>query len=183
MPGGILVRLTGRENSGGMKLWKRLFGSSKGDPLKDGPAPAPSRTPVQPPPVMVIKPSSQAIKAADPNLRPEFRCSNCNARTYDRTSLCGICASNPMIATTRRVLAEELIANGLVNPKCGKCGISEAERVQQLQNAERSGVSLYMTDWPLLLYCDHCNKHFCRDCQIDLGFHSGCPLCKKDLEQ
>ena len=33
-----------------------------------------------------------------------------------------------------------------------------------------------------ILCCDNCNKCFCGRCQVDLGYHSGCPVCGKALD-
>jgi len=97
--------------------------------------------------------------------------------------MCGLCASNPEIAKKRRSVAESQKAKGILNPRCAGCGVSEVDRIRELEEAERGGTFIYMKDWPALLYCENCDKYFCGRCQVDLGMNAGCPECGKDLEQ
>jgi len=117
----------------------------------------------------------------------KFRCSNCNAQILKSTlqqkkGMCALCASKPEVAKKRHSIAESQKAKGIFNPRCGKCGVSEAERVQQLKKAEKMGEFIYMKDWPYLLYCENCDKYFCGVCEIDLGMNAGCSECQRDLE-
>ncbi|MDD5544898.1 MAG: hypothetical protein PHX83_17155 [Acidobacteriia bacterium] len=108
------------------------------------------------------------------------QCSNCNALIHESTfqekkGLCGLCASNETVAAKRRTTKYE-------DAVCAGCGITEQDRFRQLEKSEKEGAFIYMKDWPVVLYCDHCHKYFCGACQIDLGMNAGCPICRKDLE-
>jgi hypothetical protein len=76
---------------------------------------------------------------------------------------------------------ESFRKEGVVNPKCAKCGISESQRFRQLRTIEQAGGYVLWDDWPVLLYCERCRKYFCGDCQIDLGQTAGCPVGHYDL--
>jgi hypothetical protein len=117
------------------------------------------------------------------------RCSNCAARVLvTSNTVCGLCASDPRLATRRRLAAASQRAKGILDPKCGKCGISETERFQEFQQAAAAKaigtfkITIIGRDKPLVLYCEHCDKYFCGNCQTDLGFDSGCPECKANIQ-
>ena len=118
----------------------------------------------------------------------EYRCSNCNARIHESTyrqnnGMCGLCARDETIAKKRHRIAEIQKAKGIDDPKCARCGVSESQRMRELQQAEERGVFIYGKDYPVLLYCENCDKYFCGGCQTDLGMSAGCPECRSDLEQ
>lgn len=118
----------------------------------------------------------------------EYRCSNCNARIHESTyqknnGMCGLCASSEVVAKNRHRIAEIQKAKGIDDPHCARCGVSESQRMNQLQQAEAQGVFIYGKDYPVLLYCEHCDKYFCGGCQVDLGMNAGCPECRSDLER
>jgi len=117
----------------------------------------------------------------------EHRCSNCNARIHFSTYLsengqCGLCSSSESVAKNRHRIMELQKAKGIDDPHCAKCGVSESQRFQQLEQAEEQGIFVYGIDYPALLYCEHCDKYFCGKCQVDLGMNAGCPQCRNDLE-
>ncbi len=115
----------------------------------------------------------------------EVRCSNCNALIHqsEKKGMCSLCASDPEIAKRRRYVADSQKAKGVLNPRCGKCGTSEEERIRQGQEVLRKGGFIYRKSGPALLYCENCHEYFCGRCQVDLGQDSGCPVCGKNLEQ
>lgn len=134
--------------------------------------------------------AAQANNITPPQERQmsEFRCSNCNARIHEstfreRNGMCWLCSNDPDVAAHRRKVGESQKAKGILNPKCASCGISESEQIRQHADAEKSGASIYMKDFPPLLYCENCGKYFCGRCQADIGGASGCPECRTELDQ
>ncbi len=65
---------------------------------------------------------------------------------------------------------------------CAKCGRTRAQIESDLAEAKRRGYFIYGESSDVLLFCDHCNKSFCGQCQVDLGMNSGCPICRKALD-
>ncbi len=117
-----------------------------------------------------------------------FNCTNCNALITKSTfiehhGLCGLCASNTETARNRKKVAQSQLSKGVLHPTCGKCGIYERKRLTDLMRAEKLGAFWYMKGWPVLLYCDRCDKYFCGACQSDLGQDAGCPVCGRNLEK
>lgn len=65
---------------------------------------------------------------------------------------------------------------------CAGCGRTRSQIEADLAEAKRRGMLIYGEGSPVLLYCDNCNKAWCGGCQVDLGWNSGCPICRKALD-
>lgn len=65
---------------------------------------------------------------------------------------------------------------------CGKCGITEKERLKEWNApAPRGVVKIGNGDRGAFMYCEQCRRGICGRCSIDLGMSAGCPLCQSEL--
>jgi hypothetical protein len=65
--------------------------------------------------------------------------------------------------------------------ECAGCGRTESEILRDFDHLRERGVVIIGGGTPLL-NCSNCNKDFCGQCQVDLGYYSGCPVCRKPLD-
>ena len=66
---------------------------------------------------------------------------------------------------------------------CAGCGRTEQRVLSDFVEARKKGVVVIGDGNDSgILCCDNCNKCFCGRCQVDLGYHSGCPVCGKALD-
>lgn len=65
---------------------------------------------------------------------------------------------------------------------CGKCRRTRGTIEREFEQAEKMPGVAVIGSGDVLLYCDNCKKYFCGACQIDLGWNSGCPICRKALD-
>jgi len=63
---------------------------------------------------------------------------------------------------------------------CSGCGRTKKKILDDFDELARRGALVLGST--ALLYCPQCKKYFCGRCQVDLGWHSGCPVCKSKLD-
>ena len=64
---------------------------------------------------------------------------------------------------------------------CGKCGITQEERLKQWNAPAPPGVVKIGDGRGAFMYCSHCQTGICGRCSIDLGMTAGCPICGTEL--
>jgi uncharacterized protein YbaR (Trm112 family) len=67
---------------------------------------------------------------------------------------------------------------------CGSCGRTSEQLLDHFEKIRNAGGVVISPSWAPadgFLYCNKCGRYFCGNCQIDLGFDSGCPRCKNPL--
>lgn len=64
---------------------------------------------------------------------------------------------------------------------CGKCGITQKERLRQWNAPASPGVIKIGSERGAFMYCKHCQMGICGACSIDLGMTAGCPMCRTEL--
>jgi len=65
---------------------------------------------------------------------------------------------------------------------CAKCGRTRERIEWEFEQLKKMPQVEVIGNGDVLLYCDNCNKWFCGACQVDLGWNSGCPICRKALD-
>lgn len=64
---------------------------------------------------------------------------------------------------------------------CGKCGITQEERLRQWNAPAPRGVVKIGSGRGAFMYCEQCQQGICGRCSVDLGMTAGCPLCQSEL--
>ena len=84
----------------------------------------------------------------------------------------------------RRLFGEEDCGEkpGAKKKECAGCGRTESGILRDFDKARKKGVAVIGSGGSGLLNCSNCNKDFCGRCQVDLGYNSGCPICRKPLD-